>query len=249
MRIYTKVVYDMTRPLPGGRFALVSEESYEYFGPVELCKETNEQDQALKDITSLAKGLKTAFGERLSAQSAELGKLWGAADDLIKGGIGQYGYTAAEDAALRSQGVTQTAQMIRNAQQAVQGQIAAIGGGNVFLPSGSAAALSTAVDIAGAEKGADIQMGITERGFDVGRQNFFAGLQEGNVISQQQDPLGFGKLAESGTMDQGQMATAIANEPTTAGTVGGILGSVAGTALGGWAGGGFKMPGGPPSGK
>jgi hypothetical protein len=46
IRVYTKLTLDMNTPLPGGRFEIVQEESYEYDGPVVLAKKGRAQADA-----------------------------------------------------------------------------------------------------------------------------------------------------------------------------------------------------------
>ncbi len=49
MRVYTKLTFDMNTPLLGGRFEIVEEESYEYFGSIALAKKgRGEADAAAK---------------------------------------------------------------------------------------------------------------------------------------------------------------------------------------------------------
>lgn len=84
---------------------------------------------------------------------------------------GQFGFTPQETAALRSGSEENIAAAGRQAANTTGQEIAAIGGGNSVLPSGSKDAILGQQAEQTALAQAQGQQAITEKGYDVGRQN------------------------------------------------------------------------------
>jgi hypothetical protein len=239
MKIITRAVLDMRTM----KWVPELEESYEYSGIVAMLKETSAQDQAAQNLTSMTKSLQNNFAVNFSAQQAVLNNINNSIKSIIAAGPSQYGFSAQQDAALRTQASEGTAAAYRSARQATGEQLAAIGGGNTFLPSGTSAVLNATVANKAAAQESSQQLGITEAGWQQGNQNYLNAVGAGENTAKILDPSAYSSQALSGANDSFNAETTIANEPTTAGVVGGILGSVAGAGLSGWAGGGFKTPG------
>ena len=233
MKLYSKIVLDMNKPLPGGLFEVIEAAYVEYVGPVAQCKVNDAEKSAAANLDSITTSLKQSFGENFAAQQSILKNLTDSIDSVIKAGPSQYGFSAQEDSALRSQALTGTGAAYRNAQQAVQGNLAAIGGGNTFLPSGTAEVIKAQVANQAADQEASQQLGITTAGWNTGRQNYLTALNEGNSVASILNPAQYSSQALQGSQASFDAQHAMATEPTTAGVVGGILGSVAGAAVGG----------------
>jgi len=85
-------------------------------------------------------------------------------------GPSQFGFTPAEESALRTGTAEQLNAASSQVANAVRGTVAARGGSN--LPSGSEAAIIGALAQDTAVKEAEAQSGITAKGYDIGRQNW-----------------------------------------------------------------------------
>lgn len=236
MKIITRAVLDMTTM----RWIPELEESFEYDGVVALCKDDSNQENAATSLKDITKQLQSSFSTNFSAQQAILNNINNSTKAIIAAGPSQYGFTAQEDAAMRTQADEGTAASYRSARQATGEALASIGGGNTFLPSGTSAVLKAQNANAAAAQQADQNLSITKAGWDTGRQNYMNAVGAGETTAKILDPSQYSAQAEKGANDTFGAYQAIASEPTTGGVVGGILGSVAGTALGGWASSGFK---------
>lgn len=91
---------------------------------------------------------------------------------IVAAGPGQSGYTPAELAALRSSAITNTGQQYKNAAAAAGERIAASGGGNAVLPSGTVAGVEGNIANAGAAQTAGQLTNIDIQNAEVGRQNW-----------------------------------------------------------------------------
>lgn len=141
--------------------------------------------------------LQSDYAQQFKGQSAILSQLQNSVSPILAAGINQYGYSKPEDAALRTQADEGTAASYQKAKQAVGEQMSGIGGGNVYLPSGTEAGINANIATAAAGDQASKQLGITQAGYDQGRQNY---LQASNIlgnVSAQMDPLGYAGQAGS----------------------------------------------------
>lgn len=218
-------------------------ETMEYAGPICLLKVTDEQKQAAQNLQSMTKTLQNSFTTTFAGQQAILNNINDSIKSTIAAGPSQFGFTAQEEAALRTQASEGTAQAYKMARQATGEGIAAIGGGNVFLPSGTKEVLQATTANQAAQQEASQQLGITTAGWQQGRQNYLNAVGAGENVAKIFDPTAYSGQTLEGSKASFEAQNAIANTPTTAGVVGGILGSVAGAAAGGLTGsGGFLAP-------
>ena len=151
-----------------------------YSGPADkLCGASGGQKAAFKQAQKTSQSLSNL--SELMASDAQLifGKdqhildsIMGALEPVVDKGANQYGFSSAEDAALRTQATANLAAAGRNTTNAVRSAVAANGGMN--LPSGSEAAIEGSLAENEAQKQADAQLQITKEGYQTGRQNFFA---------------------------------------------------------------------------
>lgn len=139
-----------------------------------MCGASKEQKDIEKSqaafYTTLTANYKTQFAE----SDAILKSLTSQFDPILKAGINQEGFSAPEKAALNTQATEGVATNYENAARAVNGQLAATGGGNEFLPSGAADALKYSVADASAKQQSAEQNQITEADYATGRQNFLS---------------------------------------------------------------------------
>ena len=144
-----------------------------YSGPADkLCGASGAQKEAAatqKKITDLlTSDAQLIFGK----DQHILDSIMGALEPVINKGPDQYGFSAAEDSAKRTQATDTLAAAGRNATNAVRSAVAAQGGMN--LPSGSEAAIEGGLAEDQANKQAEAQLKVTDEGYATGRQNFFA---------------------------------------------------------------------------
>lgn len=154
---------------------------------------------------------------------------------ILAAGPGQYGYTPAEDTALRTQAGEGTVQNYTQAQRALQQRIAAQGGGtsNVNITSGGNRALQEELATAGAQESSRENLGITTSGYDLGRQMWAGAIQGEEGLGQAWNPNQF----SASTVNAGNAAASEANtiaqqQNQMWGSVLGALGGVAGAAAG-----------------
>jgi hypothetical protein len=234
MKIITRAVLDMNTM----QWLPELEESFEYAGVVALCKDDTNQENAASSLKDMTKQLQQSFGTNFASQQAIMKNIDDSIKATIAAGPSQYGFSAQEDAALRTQSDEGTAANYRSARQATGEALAALGGGNTFLPSGTAAVLKAQNANAAAAQQSNQNLGITKAGWDTGRQNYANALNIGETSAKVLDPSQYSGQALSGANSTFDAYKTIASEPTTGGVIGGILGSVAGAAVGGLTGGG-----------
>ena len=210
---------------------------------VELVKNKQQayadQHAAMQQLTSQAQSI---FGD----SSQIFNQLTSSFSPILAAGPGQEGYTAAQKAGLESAAITTTGQAYKSAQQAAGERIAAAGGGNVVLPSGTVAQLQQNLAALGAGQTASQLQDIREQSADIGRQNWLAA---GQVLG------GAPSVFNPATSAGGEMIGAGSGEAQTAqqisqannswmNVVGGALGGITGLATAGLTGGASLLPGG-----
>jgi hypothetical protein len=236
MKIIRSATFQMTENI--GEYLLVREDAYEYSGPVALAcfggassaeKTINNQQQQMMST------LMSNYSQQFAGQQAILGNLQNAYGSILAAGPGQMGYTAPELAALRTQSAQGTAQAYQQAKQATGESLAAIGGGNTFLPSGTVAGINANLANSAAQANASNQLGITTAGYQQGLQNFNQAASVLGNVAQIQNPLGYagattsaGSSAFGGanTINQQNNAAQQALLGLAGGGVAGILGGI-----------------------
>lgn len=232
MRVTTKIVFDIAGNV-------LEHEWHEYDGPVAECKggaDKNETDIAgsQKDFMNQLMGnYATQFGN----QSAILKSISDSVTPTLLAGPNQFGYSKQQEGALRTQASEGTAGAYKMAKQATGESLAAVGGGNVFLPSGVKAGLTAQNANAAAALESNQQLGITNQGYELGRQNYGNAIGALSNVASQYSPLGY---AGAGT-GAGEAAFGSANKVYDQnlasnqgfwGEIGGIGGGLAGAIIG-----------------
>jgi hypothetical protein len=166
--------FETEKWLDGAPDALLEGGFYDYSGPVDLaCGATGAQEEQLAAAQNLSSQMNTDFTNVFGENQAILSNITSALEPVVAAGPGQYGYSAAEDAAMRSQATENIAQAGRAATDTTRSAMASEGGGNIYLPSGSQEAVEAGLAAQTAEKQAEAQSAITQAGYQTGRQNFF----------------------------------------------------------------------------
>lgn len=231
-RVVTRSVWNWADIKP----VLVAEHSRLYFGPVAKLKGASAQQNDLAaSQTQFYNTLQQQQQQQFGQQSALYNSIRSVYDPIVAAGPNQYGFGAAEDTALRTQASEGTAAQYQQANSATQSALAARGGGNSFLPSGVNADISAKVSGAAAQQESSQQLGITNEGYQVGRQNFQNATNTEMGIAAGYNPLGFAGAATQAGTSAFNSATEIQKANAAAspwGTIGGLVGGVAGAFAG-----------------
>lgn len=171
MKITTKLVLDWSGKV-------LEHEWYDYHGDVELCCGVPAGQQALA-------ASQTNFYNQMTAQStAEFAQATAISQQLqqefspiFAAGPNQYGFSTAEDTALRTQSTETMAAAARDATAASRTQMAGEGGGNEYTPQGANRAVTAGINVSAAEQAANEKLGITQAGYQQGLQNFEVAAQ------------------------------------------------------------------------
>src|SRR5690242_2392867 len=136
-----------------------------------MCGSSSEQNQVnqaqIGFYNALTQNYKTTFGQN----QAILNELQSSLAPIIAAGPNQQGFSQGELTALDTQATDASAQNYKQASQALNERFAAAGG-NQFIPSGAQEQLNSELATSSLNNLTNNRLGITEKGFDVGRQNF-----------------------------------------------------------------------------
>jgi hypothetical protein len=229
-RVTTRIVWDMETG------EVLAHNWHNYVGTMDrLCGASSEENAAFQNEQTLAGEMGKDFNAYFGENQAILGNLTTTLNPVIQAGPNQYGFSNAEDAALRSSAMNTNAAAGAEASNAVRSSMAAAGGGNVSLPSGSAEAENAALAENQAQTEAAAQTGITEAGYQAGRQEFNTAVQQiTSAPGALENPVtgaGEGATGAAGQEMQGAADITQANQAWMA-PVAGLVGSLGGAALG-----------------
>jgi len=228
--IYTHITIDMESG------EIIHREGYDYTGPVALCKgATDEQKQLASTQADFYRTLIDHANQAFANNQNILNALNSAWEPILQAGPGQYGFTPAEDAALRTQATEANATTFANAQKSLNNALAARGGGNVFIPSGAEAQLEEGLQASAAANQANALNAITQAGYNQGFKlfNTAAGVLGG--VASGYNPTGYISGANTAGSNAETTENQIVQENQAAspwGIIGGILGAGAVAALG-----------------
>lgn len=219
-----------------GQLIVAAEHSRIRFGEFALCKgASGEQKDLQQQQADFSKQLMGMYQQQFGNQQAVFNAIKSVYDPILKAGASQYGFSSAEDAALRTQASEGTAQSYQQASSAAAERAAASGGGNTLLPSGVQAQVQGQLAGAAAESESGKQLDITRAGYDVGRQQFNQATNVEMGVAAGYNPLGYAGAAQSSSSAAFNEATKIQEMNQAAspwGTIGGLIGGAAGSFLG-----------------
>jgi hypothetical protein len=233
MKVYTRLEYIWD----GQKYVEVYAESYDCpENGFALCKGADaSQTDLAKSQTDFYNTLKGDYAKQFGGKSAILNTLTTNLTPVVNAGPTQFGFAPGEVNALNSQAIEGTAQAYRHAQQALQNQQAARGGGNVYLPSGVDAQNAATLASNAANTTSNQLLDIQNRGYEQGNRNYNNAIAALGGTAQTYNPA----LYMNGATSAGNSAAAETNlvakenaESNPWGTIGGILGGVAGSFLG-----------------
>lgn len=154
---------------------------------------------------------------------------------ILQKGPGQFGYTPQENTALETQANQGTATRYAQAATALNEQIAARGGGNDLtnINSGGAAQLSEELASGAAATQSAEELGITQSGYDIGRQQYQEAVQGEEELAAGWNPNSFaGSTVNAGNAAASEANTITQQQNSMWGAVIGALGGVAGSVVG-----------------
>lgn len=232
MRIYTKIVLQMTDDptvyLP------VEAVSFDYSGPIALCKGDPTAQAAEQSQSSFDNTLQQIFQQQYQSQTSQLNYLKQQLQPQIANG-GQ-GYTPAQLASLRTSASDTNATQYQNAQTALNNQVSQQSGGSKLVGvSGATTEADAGLLNAEAQQEASSQNQITQQNAQLQQANYWNSINALNGVAAQANPLGYANSATSGSGAVAGLSTAntAANQSQLLGALGGAA-SGAGSALGGW---------------
>jgi hypothetical protein len=177
--------------------------------------------------------LQSQYGQQFANQSAILGSLNNAMAPILAGGINQQGFSAPEQAAMRTQAATGAGQAYTQASQATNEALAAKGGGNEYLPSGAAAEVNAGLASNAANANANAQNQITQANYATGRQNFLSAAGQEQQTASQYNPTGYASAAgQAGQQAFSTQNTLNQQNNAWKGQLAGILAGVGGAFIG-----------------
>jgi hypothetical protein len=200
-----------------------------------MCGASGEEKTAFANETKVSNLLTNQFQKFAGDNAAILSELTHNLTPIQSAGPGQFGFTPSEEAAIRTGTAEQLNAASANVSNAVRSAVASKGGGTTYMPSGSEASIIGSLAQDSAVKEALAQSAITQKGFDVGRQNWeFATEGLMKAPGELENPVtgaGEGALGGAKAEMEGGQAITSANQAWMQ-PVGAIIGGVAGGALG-----------------
>ena len=215
------------------RYILVRNQSISWTGEVALCKgPTSDMIGDASNQQILAQTLHNDFSTQFADQKNILNSLSASLAPIVNAGSGQYGFSNAEDAAMRNQATAGTAGLYRTAHQAA-GQVP---GGNEFLGSGVQAQTAAQVSAAAAAQEANQGLGITQAGYQQGNRNYQNALSGEKGVADALNPTAYsGQEASARESAYGMTSKneAYKNATNPWNVVGGMLGGAVDSYAGG----------------
>lgn len=137
-----------------------------------MCGASGQEKAAYGNEQKVSSLLTTQFQKFAGDNAAILGELTHNLTPIQTAGPSQFGLSAAEEAAERTMTAEQLSAAGSQVSNAVRSAVASKGGGTTYMPSGSLASIEGALAQDTAVKEALAQSKITQRGYDIGRDNW-----------------------------------------------------------------------------
>jgi hypothetical protein len=196
------------------------------------CGATPAQEQLSAEQAQFYETLTSAFNEVFPEQQQILASLTSEFSPILAAGPNQPGFSAAEEAAMRTQASDLTAQ---GAQQAAVGLGAkeATMGGSEAIPSGANLQLEAGLRSSAENENAREQGLITQENYATDRANFLNAAEALGGVAGMQNPTGFGSTATgAGSAAESTMNDIATENSAWMGPVFGMLGGMGAAALG-----------------
>lgn len=198
-----------------------------------MCGPSSQQTQTTNEQANFYSNLTNQYNQVFGQNQAITGALTNAYSGILARGQGQTGYTPAEETSLRTQADTGVATNYAQAAGATGKVLAAMGGGNTYIPSSVTANIMASTANQAALERSRQQLGITTANYDLGRQNYWNALSGMTNVGQLTSPTAYAGAATSAGSQAASSEAAMAQEafsPWQAAM--GMLGSVGGMAAG-----------------
>lgn len=219
------------------RYLRVYDKSIFWTKGVAECKGASDSEKNIaQQQSSYYNTLQNDYKTQFTNQSNILNSLNKSLSPIVNAGVGQYGFSNAEDASMRNQSTSGTASAYKSAKQATGEAQAAQGGGDSFIGSGVKAQTNAQLANSAASTEANQQLGITQQGYQQGRQNYFGAVNQEQQVASTYNPSGYASAANSAGNSAFSSADTV-NKEDQAGSASGIIGGLAGGALSAFAGG------------
>jgi hypothetical protein len=232
MRIYSSLTVDMTKPLPNGRFEVISATYIDYCGPIALLK----GDNTLKNEETAQSNFSNVLANSFSTQFANQQGILGFLNNKLTAGLANpQGFDPATLASMRTAATEGTAQSFAQSQKALQESEAARGGS--VLPSGVQAQLSAENANQAAAANTTAQQNINIQNGQLQNQNYWNSIQALSGVAAQDNPNGLAGAETGAANSVGDLGAAYKNSQNSQllGALGGIVSGtigVAGSAFG-----------------
>jgi hypothetical protein len=221
---------------------LLSSSSYDYDGPVEWAcggGPSASQTQLAAQQQAFFGALQNSYQQTFAGQQQILSSLKNAWSPILAAGPGQYGFTAPEDAAMRSQATQGTAGNYAQASRALNAGLAVKGGDGQVVSGGNAQLNAQVAQAAAGQQSAE-NLGITQAGYAQGLNNFNAASAALGGVAQYMNPAGYiagANQAGSSAFNSATTNYAEAQAASPWNAVSGILGGALTTGLNAFTGG------------
>lgn len=194
---------------------------------------SKQQTQAYDEQNAFYQQLSNEYSQVFGQQQSALKQLQSNLSPILNAGPNQNGFSQAETTSLNTSAKDQVATNYQQAQQAVQGQFANQGGGNVYVPQGAETQLAGQFASSAAQQLSTEQNQITQAGFNAGSQNYWNAENALNGVAAQYNANGTAGAANSAGSEVGQTAQDITQSNNGwMNAVGGALGGIGGAAIG-----------------
>lgn len=160
-----------------------------------ICGPSGQQETLAAGGASLSSLLSANYQQNFGAQSKVLSDLNNAYSPIVAAGPDQQGFGAQELAALHTQAGEGVGNNYAKASQALNNTLAARGGGNEVLPTGSEAQLKATLASSAANQLSNEELGITRANYATGRQNFEKATAGLHSLASQYNPEGYAGAA------------------------------------------------------
>jgi hypothetical protein len=219
MRISSKIVFDIET------LEVVERESYEYSGPIALCKGDQTAQNEEQSQATFSNTLQNAFQTNNAAQQNQLNFLNQKMQNMINNPTG---YSPQTLASLRASANDQIAAQDQNVTRAVNNQQQTEGGAE-GLPSGVNSQINASIASQAAQAGSAAQQNITEQNAQLQNQNMWNAVQGEGTVAGMENPEGMAGEEEGAASNVSNLSQAVTQ--SSGPTWGSILGGVAASTL------------------
>jgi hypothetical protein len=137
-----------------------------------MCHASGQEKTAYQNQVNTTAAVNSHLNTIFKDNTNMLGNLRSSLQPIIDAGISQYGYTKPQDTAIRTGTADSISGSNESESNAVRSDVAAVGGGNTALASGSKSMIDASLGAGEAENQLANQNAVTQQGFTQGRQNF-----------------------------------------------------------------------------